>query len=102
MSKQKNHIAGLNDRLMEYAEKRMLDFHQYSPYHMRMMDGGFVVADFWTTGRYYIVMTDYQEMLDGNVVERQGEKGQLPLEDLWPFLDTLFYGDDMSDHTDIK
>lgn len=102
MSKQKNHIPELIDRLNQYVEKRMLDMHQYSPYHMRIMDGGFVVLDVWTTGRYYVVMTDYLEMTDGNVVERQGEKGQLPLDDLWPFLDTLFYGGDMGEFTDIK
>lgn len=102
MSKQKNHITGMADRISQYAERRMLDFSQYSPYHMRLMDGGFVVLDVWTTGRYFIVMTDYQEMTDGNLIERQGEKGQLPLVDLWPFLDTIFFGGDMSEHTDIK
>lgn len=102
MSKQKNHVPELADRLNQYAEKRMLDIHQYSPYHMRIMDGGFVVLDVWTTGRYFVVMTDYLEAFDGNVTERGGEKGQLPLNELWPFLDTLFFGGDMSAHTDIK
>lgn len=101
MSKQKNHIAGLSERLVEYAEKRVLDFHQYSPYHMRIMDGGFTVLDVWTTGRYFVLTTDYNEMLDGAVVERGGEKGWIPTDDLWPFLDKLFYGEDMSEHTDI-
>lgn len=91
MSKQKNHIAGLVDKLNEYSEKRQLDIAQYSPYHLRIMDGGYVVLDVWTTGRYFIVMTDYNEMTDGNVVERQGEKGQLPLDALTPFLDKIFF-----------
>lgn len=91
MGKQKNHIPGLSEKLKDYADKRTLDFAQYSPYHMRIMDGGFVVIDVWTTGRYYIVMTDYNQMTDGNVVERQAEKGQLPLETLTPFLDKIFF-----------
>lgn len=102
MSKQKNHIDGLSERLAQYAERRILDFMQYSPYHIRMMDGGFVVVDMWTTGRYYVVMTDYLEMTDGNVVERQGEKGQLPVDNLWPFLDKLFFGEDMAAFSSIQ
>lgn len=102
MAKQKNHIPGLVDKLTEYAEKRTLDFHQYSPYHMRIMDGGFTVLDVWTTGRYYVLTTDYHELLDDNVVERGGEKGALPLDNLWPFLDKLFYGEDMGEFSDIK
>lgn len=102
MSKPKNHIPELVDRLSNYAERRVLDFSQYSPYHMRIMDGGYVILDVWTTGRYYVVMTDYQEMTDGNVRERGGEKGQIPLKDLWPFLDKLFFGEDMSEFSDIK
>jgi hypothetical protein len=95
MSKQKNHIPGLVDKLNEYADRRQLDIHQYSPYHLRIMDGGYVVLDVWTTGRYYIVMTDYNEITDGNIVERQGEKGQLPADStqsrmLTPFLDKIF------------
>lgn len=104
MAKQKNHIPGLSERLAEYAEKRMLDMHQYSPYHLRMMDGGYITIDFWTTGRYYVVLTDYVEIFDGAIVERQGEKGSLPYEKekLWPFLDELFFGADMAEHSDIK
>lgn len=102
MSRQKNHISGLSERLTNYAEKRLLDFHQYSPYHMRITDGGYVIVDVWTTGRYFVVMTDYYLFLDGVVAERAGEKGTLPLDTLWPFLDTLFFGADMSAHTDSK
>lgn len=91
MSKQKNHIPGLIDKLTAYAEVRALDMHQYSPYHIRIMDGGYVTVDLWTTGRYYILMTDYAEMTDGNIPERQGEKGQLPTQQLQAFLDKIFY-----------
>lgn len=102
MPKQKNHIKGLSDRLTQYCEKRKLDFMQYSPYHMRIMDGGFVVLDVWTTGRYYVLMTDYLAMFEGSVIERGGEKGYLPLKSLWSFLDTLFYGEDMDKFSTIK
>lgn len=91
MSKQKNHLPLLAEKLRDYSDHRMLDFAQYSPYHIRIMDGGYVVLDVWTTGRYYIVMTDYNEMTDNNVIERQGEKGQLPLDTLTPFLDKIFF-----------
>lgn len=94
--KQKNHIPGLAEKLDDYAQQRLLDIHHYSPYHMRLMDGGFVVLDTWTTGRYYVVMTDYNEMTDGNMTERGGEKGQLPGE-LWKFLDVLFFGSEFTD-----
>lgn len=97
MSKPKNHIPKLGEHLAEYTDSRLLDLHQYSPYHARIMDGGYVVLDVWTTGRYYIVMTDYAEMTDGNVIERGGEKGWLPLEGpvntkpIWSFLDQIFF-----------
>lgn len=90
MSKPKNHIPGFTDKVNAYAASRMLDLHQYSPYHFRIMDGGYVVVDLWTTGRYFIMMTDYLELTDGNVVERGGEKGQLPLT-FEKFLDDIFY-----------
>lgn len=91
MSKPKNHIPGLREKLQAYANENMLDLAQYSPYHMRLMDGGYTVIDVWTTGRYYIVTTDYLKLTDGNVIERAGEKGDLPLSYLTRFLDTLFY-----------
>src|SRR6476661_8702993 len=104
MTKPKNHIPGLAERLANYADKRVLDFHQYSPYHMRITDSGYVILDIWTTGRYYIVMTDYYLFLDDAIPERAGEKGSIPYEaeKLWSFLDTIFFGADMSEHTDIK
>lgn len=90
MSKPKNHIPEFSNKLAEYGESRMLDMHQYSPYHARIMDGGYVVVDVWTTGRYYILMTDYNELTDNNVIERGGEKGQLPIT-FEEFLDNIFY-----------
>lgn len=102
MARPKSYIPGLHDRLAEYAEKRMLDFHQYSPYHMRITDGGYVILDLWTTGRYYIVMTDYYLFLDGAIPERAGEKGSIDTNNLWPFLDKIFFGEDMDEFSNIK
>lgn len=93
--RQKQHIAGLGEDLQEYAESRTLDFHQYSPYHMRIMDGGYVVLDVWTTGRYFVLMTDYVELAPGTV-ERGGEKGQLPSSYLHKFIDKIFYPEGIS------
>lgn len=102
MSKQKNHVPGLSERLINYAERRVLDFHQYSPYHMRIMDGGYTVLDVWTTGRYYILTTDYLEMLEGNKTERGSEKGFVPLNAMWEFLDQIFFGETMEDYSDVR
>lgn len=90
--KPKNHVPDLGAKIEDYANKRMLDLQVFSPYHYRLTDGGYIILDCWTTGRYYVVMTDYKELFDDNIVERQGEKGQLPINDLWKFLDLLFFG----------
>lgn len=75
-----------------YAKLRDLDYKRYSKYHMRLMDGGYTVLDVWTTGRYYVLTTDYSE-LTPSIVERGGEKGDLLLETsaLTEWLDGLFY-----------
>ncbi len=91
MAKPKYHIPGFGEKLSNYAEENLLDLHQYSPYHFRIMDGGYTVLDAWSTGRYYVVTTDYNELTDGNVVERAGEKGNLPINMLEEFLDELFF-----------
>lgn len=93
MTRSKQHIKWLPAALTEYAKLRTLDFAQYSEYHMRIMDGGYVTVDFWTTGRYYILMTDYHLLSDKPIVERQGEKGSVPTKQskLTKFLDGIFY-----------
>lgn len=90
MARRKYHIPLLASRLSNYAETRTLDFHQYSKYHMRIMDGGYTVLDIWTTGRYYVLTTDYSEM-GIEVIERGGEKGNIPENMLDEFLDHLFF-----------
>lgn len=89
--KKKKHIAGIDTKLSTYATSRHLDFATYSPYHRRLMDGGYTVIDIWTTGRYYILTTDYLEMTGISMVERSGEKGMLPIESLEQFLDGIFF-----------
>lgn len=93
--KSKNHVAGIELRLERYAEARSLDFHQYSEYHMRLMDGGYTVLDVWTTGRYYVLTTDYVEMIGPGRTERGSEKGWIPENDeLESWLDELFFPDE--------
>ena len=90
MKKPKNHIPGFGERLAAYAEENLLELHQYSPYHFRLMDSGYVVVDAWTTGRYYVVTTDYLALAGGGV-ERGGEKGSLPVDKLEEYLDGIFF-----------
>lgn len=93
MTKRKPTGIEINPDAVEmYATSRGLDFHQYSKYHMRLMDGGYTVLDIWTTGRYYVLTTDYVEFAKGTV-ERGGEKGLVPgsYEELEKWLDNLFY-----------
>lgn len=98
--KPRQHHKGLPATLRRYADSRALDFHQYSKYHMRLMDGGFTVLDVWTTGRYYILATDYLDMVGTDHIERAGEKGNLNFTDfsipgnkpkLYTWLDRIFF-----------
>lgn len=99
MSKRKKqHYPRLEQLLREYCEARTLDFNKYSPFHMRIMDGGYTVFDAWTTGRYYILTTDYFGLNpQKKIPERGGEKGVLPLDEetLFAWLDKLFYATEM-------
>ena len=89
------HYPKLYGWLSEYADKHTLDFQKYSAYHMRMMDGGYVTLDAWTTGRYFIMQTDYRAMNpEKHLLERQYEKGMLDVLNkgkLFKWLDELFY-----------
>lgn len=95
----KTHIPGLAFDLEEYAYTRNLDFYRYSEYHLRIMDQGITVFDAWTTGRYYVLDTNYHKLTDKTIVERAGEKGHLPFgkEKIFKFLDKLFFAADMEE-----
>lgn len=101
MTKHKKvYVEGLVDKLWEYADARELDLQNYSKWHYRLLDQGFTVLDIWTTGRYYVVDSDYAAKYPGaDLVETAGQKGQLDMNNLWPFLDKLFFGEDMTPHT---
>lgn len=61
---------------------------------MRLMDGGFTVLDIWTTGRYYVLTTDYLAMMGKGFVERGAEKGWVNPDNEAEFhqwLDRLFF-----------
>lgn len=89
--RKKQHIAGLDKLLGIVASTKLLDLHRYSPYHFRITDGGYTTLDIWTTGRYYVLTTDYQQFIGEGHVERGGEKGQLTLESTEEFIDKLFF-----------
>lgn len=100
MSRRKNpRYEHLKKWLKEYSDTRTLDFNVYSPYHMRIMDGGYVTLDAWVTGRYYVLQTDYNSInTDKGIIERQGEKGSLEVDNkeaLFKWLDQLFFAADM-------
>ena len=102
MSKPKFHIPGLPKQLYDYAQSRALEFHLYSQYHMRLMDGGFTVLDIWTTGKYYVLATDYLEMLGPRMaIERGGEKGLIPDRySMHDWLDELFFPEKLDNPVD--
>lgn len=89
MSRRNKHIPNFDTILRTYAENHLLDLYQYSPYHYRLTDSGYTTVDMWTTGRYYVMTTDYLELVGEGMVERGGEKGSLPT-NLDDFLDKLF------------
>lgn len=89
--KLKQHFPGLIVELNRYAARRHLEFMAYSEFHMRIMDGGYTVVDVWTTGRYYILTTDYVEMVGPGLIERGGEKGFVPRTNINKWLDAIFF-----------
>lgn len=97
MGRDKNvHYRDLPEMLASYSSERSLDYNRYSDYHMRIMDGGFTTLDIWTTARYYVLSTDYNEQKADKkmlVIERGGEKGFIPTTspELDNWLDKLFF-----------
>lgn len=93
--KRRQHYEHIPVLLESYCAGRTLDFQRYSEFHLRLMDGGYTVLDVWTTGRYYILTTDYLSLLGAHtMIERAGEKGVIPTQneaDLFAWLDTLFF-----------
>lgn len=76
--RRKIHIAELPAVIEGYANMRGLDFKRYSEFHMRLMDGGLTAFDIWTTGRYFVLATDYRAMGAPNYAPGIPRKGQLP------------------------
>lgn len=97
MSRRKQqHRKELPEQLKNYCDARSIDFHRYSEYHMRLMDGGFIVLDVWTTGKYFVLQTDYYKLTKTPIIERGGEKGMLPSygDGFIKWLDDLFFAAD--------
>lgn len=87
----------MEDFLPSYTAPRGLEYKQYSAYHFRIFDSAATV-DVWTTGKYYVLGTDY-----GNgIVERGGEKGVLPASEkaATKCLDSIIYAVEMEKHED--
>lgn len=88
--------------LKTYANSRSLDLIEFTDIHTRLTDSGFTTVDVWpSTGSYYVLQTDYNEQ-GGNIVERGGEKGKLPIgqSNIWKYLDKLFYAVDINNDLD--
>ena len=85
--------------LRDYAESRTLELTEFTDIHTRLTDG-YTVMDIWpTTGRYYILSTNYADMTTKPIVERGGEKGFVPLgkNKIFDWLDIVFFAPDFSD-----
>lgn len=94
MTRREHRSDNLTRTIWEYADKRTLELTPFSGIHYRLSDSGYTMLDIWpTTGRYYILSTDYAE-LGLREIERGGEKGFLPFETevIYKFLDAIFYG----------
>lgn len=92
MTARSKHYNSLPDLLQAYAIANDLHYARYSEYHMRLIQGDLVCFDAWTTGKYYIVNTEFV-LYEAHIVERAGEKGILPVTDtkqLNNFLNKLF------------
>lgn len=83
------HIDWLPDWLKNYAEERGIEYHRYSPYHMRLIYDPVAVLDIWTTGKYYAKETNYFH----GIIERGGETGHIPKKGkhLKQWLDNYFF-----------
>ncbi len=95
--KPKIHYNHLADWLSSYAKSNLLEFKTYSPYHLRLEleSEKLLILDVWTTGKYYVAKTNYQDYAKGNL-DRSGEKGRIKTADknkLYKWLDKLFYPD---------
>lgn len=93
------HYRNLPKWLKEWADDSMVEFMQFSEYHMRLTDSTFNSLDIWTTGKYYAKQTDYNGMIpEMKLIERGGETGVVPVHDrkeLELFLHTFFYPMDL-------
>lgn len=88
MSRKNTHYDNLARLAREVANKYSLDYVKFSPYHMRISDGGYTVLDLWTTAKYYVKETSYYEAYaESGLIERGGETGLLPVKklelDMW-------------------
>lgn len=89
--KRKTHNWELPAALESYAQERGIEYTRFSPFHMRISYDRAVV-DIWTSNRYWVKETDYGT----GIVERGGEKGELP-SNTSDFLDKLLFAVEISE-----
>lgn len=99
MSKKRRRNDNVLQTLNAYSDSRTIDVIQFSELHCRMTDD-FTSIDFWpTTGRYWIMKTNYFEQGGKGVNERGSEKGELPhgKDSIFQFLDELFFAIELNE-----
>lgn len=97
MTKRKHRTDGLAKIIRSYSKSRTVELLEFSDIHKRLTDE-YTVIDIWpTTGKYWISATSYHLMTDKKIVERGGEKGQMPFgeDKIYDWLDKLFFAPDM-------
>lgn len=97
MARRRHRGDDVSGTLHGWSDTRTIELLEFSPIHRRLTDG-FTSIDIWpTTGRYWVGQTEYYKMTDKHIVERGGEKGELPMGDeaIIAFLDKLFFAVDM-------
>lgn len=101
MGKKRRRSDNLRKILTGYAESRTLELFIYNDgLHLRLVDEAFTTIDFWpSTGKYWILNTNYVKQTKNRVAERGNEKGYLPLgeDKVFEYLDQIFYAADISD-----
>ena len=98
MSKSKTNYGLMREAdvmVQRYAKHNDLEYERFSEYHTKMSSPNVVISMWTGSNRYYIEKTDYRKIK--GVVERQGEKGRLPIgrDEMDKFFGLLFFAADM-------
>lgn len=101
MAKKRKRGDDLRKVLARYAESRTLELLVYNEgLHLRLVDESFTTVDVWpSTGKYWVLNTNYFKQTDKKVAERGDEKGFLPFgeDKIFDYLDQIIYAADISE-----